>query len=134
MKVEYHIEAYREHKETIFDWAINVKGIKNSQRTIGLHISRAIIELLSAYLHETNKVDLGFQINHRWFKSEKAKEKLPEFKNKSSIIKDLVKLELISEDLAYGSPKPLERIEDAITLFKKLEEEINKLRNENKQI
>lgn len=134
MKLTDHLESYKEHKETIFDWGIKVKGIKNSQRIIGLHISRAIVELLSTYLHETNKIDQGFQINHRWFKSEKVKEKLPEFKDKNNIIKCMVELELAAEDLSYGAPKTPEKIKDVINLFNKIEENINKLRNENKQI
>lgn len=132
MKIEDHLAAFKEHKETIFDWALKVKGLKNSQRTIGLHISRAIVDLLSAYLHETNKIDLGFQINHRWFKSKNVSERLPDFKDKEKIIKDIIRLELLSEDLSYGAPEHIEKIKEAITLFKKLEEEINKLRNESK--
>ena len=28
MKLETHIESFKEHKETIFDWAVKVKGLK----------------------------------------------------------------------------------------------------------
>jgi len=82
MKIENHLDSYKEHKETIFDWALKVKGIKNSQRVIGLHASRAIIDLLSVYLLKRNLIDPGTQINHRWFKSKKVMEKLPEFEKK----------------------------------------------------
>ncbi|MEW6408446.1 MAG: hypothetical protein AB1465_07235 [Patescibacteria group bacterium] len=130
MKIEDHLDSFKEHKETIFDWALKVKGLKNSQRIIGLHVSRAIIDLLSVYLHEKNKIDIGIQINHRWFKSEKVKEKLPEFSGKDIVIGDIIKLELLSEDLSYGAPKPIEKIKKALNLFKKLENKINSLRNE----
>jgi len=30
MKLENHLESYKEHKETIFDWALRIKGLKNS--------------------------------------------------------------------------------------------------------
>ena len=33
MKIENHLEAYKEHKETIFDWALKVKGIKGTLRS-----------------------------------------------------------------------------------------------------
>ena len=79
MKIENHLESFNEHKETIFDWAIKVKGLKNSQRVIGLHASRAIIDLLSVYLIKRNLIDSGIQINHRWFKSDKVIEKLLDF-------------------------------------------------------
>ena len=124
MKVENHLESYKEHKETIFDWAIKVKGLKNSQRIIGLHASRAIIDLLSAYLLKKGLIDSGTQINHRWFKSDKVNDKLPNFDNKEKIIEQIIKLELACEDLTYGSPKPEEKIKEAILLFNKIEEQL----------
>ena len=45
MNILDHLEAFNEHKETIFDWALRVKGLKNSQRIVGLHASRGIIDL-----------------------------------------------------------------------------------------
>ena len=125
MKIENHLESFNEHKETIFDWAIKVKGLKNSQRVIGLHASRAIIDLLSVYLIKRNLIDSGIQINHRWFKSDKVIEKLPDFDIKDKIVSEIIKLELLCEDLTYGSPKSEEKIREAILLFNKLEGELN---------
>jgi len=129
MKLENHLESYKEHKETIFDWALKIKGLKNSQRVIGLHASRAIIDLLATYLLKRNLIDPGIQINHRWFKSEKVLERFPEFDNKEEIIKQIVKLELLCEDLTYGSPKPETKIKEAILLFNKLESELKNGKN-----
>lgn len=126
MKIENHLESYKEHKETIFDWALKIKGLKNSQRVIGTHASRAMVDLLSAYLLKKGLIDAGLQINHRWFKSKKIKEKLPEFENKEEICEDMIKLELLCEDLTYGSPKPEEKIKEAILMFNKIE---SKLKN-----
>lgn len=128
MKIEDHLESFKEHKETIFDWALKIKGLKNSQRIIGLHASRAIIDLLSVYLHEKNKITSGTQINHRWFKSKNIKDKLPNFNKKDIIISRIVDLELLCENLSYGAPKPIEKIKEALNLFKELENEIEKLR------
>ena len=133
MKAEDHLESFNEHKDTIFDWALRVKGIQNSQRIVGLHASRGIIDLLSAYLHENDKITTGAQINHRWFKSKKAKDKLPDFEGKDEIVDRLVELELICEDLSYGAPKPVEKIEEALKSFKELEEKIEKEREKNGQ-
>jgi hypothetical protein len=124
MKIENHIESYKEHRETIFDWALKVKGIKNSQRIIGTHASRAIVDLLAAYLLKRTLIDSGMQLNHRWFKSKKILEILPDFENKEEICKDMIKLELLCEDLTYGSPKPEEKIKEAILLFNKLEDKL----------
>lgn len=120
------MEAFEEHRSTIFKWGLNTYGLSKSQRIVGLHASRGIVELLSAYLHKEKLIDEGFQINHRWFKSEKISEKLPDFKNKGKIIKKMVELELLSEQLSYGSPKPTKTIEKALILFKDIENEISR--------
>ena len=121
MKLENHLESYKVHKETIFDWALKVKGIKSSQRIIGTHASRAMVDLLAVYLLKRNLISPGLQLNHRWFKSKNILEKLPEFENKKEICEDMIKLELLCEDLTYGSPKPEEKIKEAIILFNKIE-------------
>lgn len=121
MKLENHVESYKEHKETIFDWALKVKGIKNSQRIIGTHASRAMVDLLAAYLLKKNIISPGLQLNHRWFKSSSILERLPEFEGKEKICKDMTELELLCEDLTYGAPKPEEKIKEAIVLFNKIE-------------
>jgi len=126
MKIESHLESYKEHRETIFDWALKIKGLKNSQRVIGTHASRGIVDLLAAYLLKKGVIDTGTQINHRWFKSKRIMEKLPEFEGKEEICNEMIKLELLCEDLTYGSPKPEEKIKEAILMFNKIE---SKLKN-----
>jgi len=59
MKEEDHLKAYQEYKDNIFSWAIEIRGLEKSQRTVGLNASRAIVELLSAYLHRKKLVDSG---------------------------------------------------------------------------
>jgi hypothetical protein len=124
MRIENHLESYKEHKETIFDWALKVKGLKNSQRVIGLHASRGIVDLLMVYLLKKGIIDSGTMINHRWFKSKSVLERLPEFENKEEICSEIIKLEILCEDLTYGTPKTEEKIKEAILLFNKLEEKL----------
>jgi hypothetical protein len=124
MKEEDHLKAYQEYKDNIFSWALEIRGLEKSQRTVGLNASRAMVELLSVYLHRKRLVDEGFQLNHRWFKSEKISEKLPDFENKDKILQKMVSLENSSETLAYGTPKPMERIKEIIELFNEVEKMI----------
>ena len=124
MKAEDHIKAFEEYKRNIFRWALDIQGIENSQRTIGFSASRGIVELLSAYLHRTHKIDEGFQINHRWFKSGSVAERLPEFENKDAIVRKMVELENLCENLSYGSPKPMKDLEGVVKLFREIEEMI----------
>lgn len=121
MKLENHLESYKVHRETIFDWALKIKGIKNSQRIIGTHASRATVDLLAVYLLKRNLISPGLQLNHRWFKSKNILKRLPDFENKKEICEDMIKLELLCEDLTYGSPKTEEKIKEAIILFNKIE-------------
>ena len=89
MKIENHLESFKEHKETIFDWAIGIKGLKASQRIVGTHASRAMIGPVAIHLLKRNLIDTGTQINHRWFKSKKVFERLLEFNNKEQILSQI---------------------------------------------
>ncbi len=131
MRIEDHLKAYDEHRDTI-DWAIN-RGIAKSQRIIGTHTSRAIVELLSAFLHKINAIEIGFQINHRWFKSIKVSEKFSEFPEKDKIIEKMIKLELESENLTYGSQKSEEEVKLVLMLFNEIEKVIINLINKDER-
>ena len=128
MKIEEHVKAYEEHRENVFRWAIEIKGIEKSQRTVGLNISRCAIELLAIYLHEKALISEGKQLNHRWFKSMNVLKKLPEFPERENLIEKMVQLENTTEKLSYGSKKPVEMIEEAVRLFLDIESHIGKLR------
>lgn len=130
MKEEEHYKAYQEHREAIFKWALEIRGLGKSQRIVGTHASRAIVELLSMSLHKKKLVDEGFQLNHRWFKTEKVADRLPEFKNKVEIVKGMVALENSSETLSYGAPRPVESTKRVVELFNELEEKIKAMMNE----
>ena len=130
MRIEDHEESLKEHKETIFRWAVEVKGVEHAQRIIGLHASRAIMDMLSIYLLKKGKISPGKQLNHRWFKSTKAAEKIPEFENKKDIVGKTVELEIVCERLAYGSKRPVSEIKKALELFNELEQKIKGLDNE----
>ncbi len=127
MKPELHLQSFEERKETIFKWAVEVRGIENSQHIIGDNASKAITELLSAYLHKHHKVEEGFQLNHAWFKSEKVHSRLPEFENKKTIVDEMIELEQLCEKLSYGAPKPLEKLKTTLRLFQELETKIKRI-------
>lgn len=121
MKPELHIHAFEERRETVFKWGVEVRGIENSQHIIGDNASKAIVELLSAYLHQCQLVEDGFQLNHAWFKSDKVFHRLPEFEGKDTLVNKMIAMEKLCEKLAYGSPKPREKLEEVLRLFLELE-------------
>jgi len=126
MKIDQHEKAFEEYRKNIMEIALT-RGLLESQRTIGFSASRGIVELLSIYLHKINKLDIGAQLNHRWFKSEKISEQLPDFRGKAKILKDMILLENLSESLSYGSEKTLDDIKTVVELFNKLEKAIMEL-------
>lgn len=127
MKLDTHKEAFEIHKRAIFNWALEVEGLEKSQRIIGLHATRGVIELFSFFLHKKKLVSEGFQLNHSWFKSPKVVDRLPNFDNKKEIVEKIIKLENLCENLSYGKKRPINEIEEVIKLFKELEELINNL-------
>lgn len=127
MKLKTHEEAFEVHKKAIFTWALEIEGIEKAQRIVGVHASRGIVELLSLFLHKKELVKSGLQLNHRWFKSEKILQKLPDFINKREVVRKMVQLENLCEILSYGKKRPVSETEKAIQLFKELEEDIKKI-------
>lgn len=124
MKPETHLEAFAEHKEAIFRWALEVRGIDRSQRIVGLHASRGITELLSAMLHEKGLLPVSANLNHRWFKTIRVMDRLPPFPERENLLKKIVELENLAEDLTYGAPKSVETIKKAVGLFMEIEKDI----------
>ena len=125
MKEEKHLNAFEEHRAVI-DWAID-RGVEKSQRIIATHASRGAIELLSYYLHKFNKIDAGFQINHRWFKSPQVGSRLPEFEKKELLVPKFVKVETLCENLTYGSQKAVNEVKELVELFNEVERLLNEL-------
>jgi len=130
MREEDQHKAYQEYRDNIISWALEIRGLEKSQRTVGLNASRAIVDLLSAYLHNKKLVDEGFQLNHRWFKSPNVSQKLPDFKNKDKLMQTMVSLENSCETLTYGAPKPSEKIKEVIALFNEAEKLIQVMLDE----
>ncbi len=130
MKEEEHLNAFNEHRAVI-DWAID-RGIEKSQRIIASHASRGAIELLSYYLHKKNKIDSGFQLNHRWFKSPRVGSRLPEFEKKELLLPKLIKLETLCENLAYGSQKPSVEVRKSVELLNEVEKLLNEMITDEK--
>jgi len=127
MNSKDHLSAFEERKETIFRWAVEVRGIENSQRIIGDNASRAMAELLSTYLHQEHLVEEGFQLNHAWFKSPNVSERLPDFDQSKTIIPKMIELETLCEKLSYGSPKPVEIVQKVLNLFVELEKMLKEM-------
>lgn len=69
-----HQAKIKEHLQVLKD-AIAV-GMESRPATIGFHASACAIDLLETYLHKTNKIPIGKQIKHEWFKRPKPGQKI----------------------------------------------------------
>mgnify|MGYP001559019905 CR=1 FL=1 len=90
--------------------------IVERQRLIGFAASEASCDLFAIFLHKKNLISPGFNINHRFFSSEKiAWEKFEfDFPKKNELIPLLVKQEGYRSILCYGKSKERENVEEAI--------------------
>lgn len=117
------IEAHKENvKELVEDIEEKLRAdiTTKRQKLIGFACSEASCELLAILLHKNNLIDPGFNINHRFFASEKiAQNRFNfEFPSKNKLIPFLIKQEEYRNLLCYGKPKDKTLVTECIkTLF-----------------
>jgi len=104
--IEVHKENARNLIEDIEEKLRLDVAIKR-QKLVGFACSEASCELLSILLHKKNLISPGFNVNHRFFASEKiAKRRFDfDFPSKKNLILLLVKQDEYRTLLCYGKPK-----------------------------
>lgn len=128
-----------EHKKSIKDLLedINEKVRSNliveRQKLIGFSASEISCDLLALLLHKKNLISPGFNVNHRFFVSEKtARERFNfDFPQKEKLIPLLVKQEEFRTFLCYGREKGREIVEKAIENMSKIKEIVEKITGED---
>jgi hypothetical protein len=113
--IETHKENARNLIEDIEEKLRLDVAIKR-QKLIGFACSEASCDLLAILLHKKNLISPGFNINHRFFASEKiAKNKFDfDFPEKNNLISFLVKQDEFRTLLCYGKPKETKLVTDCI--------------------
>ena len=124
------------HKENIHSMVEDVEeklkkeiAVKR-QKLVAFACSEASCDLLAVMLHKKNLIDPGFNVNHRFFASEKiAKRKFNfDFPSKNTLMPMLVKQEDYRNKLCYGKPKEqksvLGCVENFFNIKKAIEKEI----------
>ena len=104
--IEVHKENARNLIEDIEEKLRTETAVKR-QKLIGFAASEASCDMLAILLHKNNLLDPGFNVNHRFFASEKiAQGKFSfEFPSKKELISLLVKQDECRTLLCYGKPK-----------------------------
>ena len=98
------------------------------QKLIGFATSEVSCDLFAILLHKRNLILPGFNVNHRFFSSEKsARERFDfEFPDKNQLIKLLVSQENYRILLCYGKSKERKVVEGAIENIYKIKSIIEK--------
>ncbi len=119
--VEEHIKNARELLKDI-DEKIRSDLIAERQKIIGFAASEISCDLLAILLHKKNLITPGFNVNHRFFASEKsARERFEyNFPGKSELIPLLVSQENYRALLCYGKSKEKKKAEEAIQNMQKI--------------
>ncbi|MBL7160159.1 MAG: hypothetical protein ISS95_01205 [Candidatus Aenigmarchaeota archaeon] len=128
MKLESHIKKLKEHLDGL-EWGIR----EDNHSSVGFHASQGAVELLSILLHKLNLIQMGMQLKHNWFKSERiTQEKLDfVFPEKNKILFLMKEIEEYREPLCYGSPKSEEIIQIISDKFEHLKRLIEEKTGEN---
>lgn len=113
--VEGHAKNIRELLRDIEE-KIRSDLILERQKLVGFAASEVACELLALLLHKRNLISPGFNINHRFFASEKsARERFNfDFPEKDSLLPLFVSQEDYRTSLCYGKVKEKKVVEDAI--------------------
>ena len=125
--LEDHKATIRELEEDINE-KIRAKNLFERQKVVGFDVSEASTNLFELYLHKKNLITEGFNVNHRFFNSQKkAEERFPyDFPEKQKILSRMVEIEELTTKLCYGKSKKIEEVERAVKLFSELKDIIKK--------
>ncbi len=125
--LEDHKITIRELEKDINE-KIRAKNLFERQKVVGFDVSEASTNLFELYLHKKNLITEGFNVNHRFFNSQKkAEERFPyDFPEKQKILSRMVEIEELTTKLCYGKSKKVEEVERAVKLFSELKDIIKK--------
>ena len=89
--------------------------------------------MLALFLHKRNLIPPGFNVNHRFFSSEKsARERFDfDFPDKNKLMRLLVSQENYRTLLCYGKSKERKVVEGAIENMQQIKDVIEKLTGES---
>ena len=123
--IQEHERKVNELQEDINE-KINRNLLLERQEIIGFSASELSTNIFAIFLHKKNLINLGFNLNHRFFVSEKRANSVFDFEfvNKKKLIELLVKQESYRSKLCYGKAEDIEIVKKALENLNKLKKEI----------
>ncbi|VVB60553.1 Uncharacterised protein [uncultured archaeon] len=119
--IEEHIKNAKELLKDINE-KVRSDLVAERQKLIGFAASEISCDLFAVLLHKKNLVTPGFNVNHRFFASEKsARERFAyDFPKKSELLPLLIEQENYRNILCYGKSKERKTVEGAIKNLQKI--------------
>jgi len=127
--ISEHERKIKQFQEEINE-KVNRDLLVGRQEMIGFAASELSANLFALFLHKKNLINLGFNVNHRFFVSEKRANSAFDFNfpNKKKIIELMVKQNDFRNKLCYGKAKELGIVKASIDNLNQLKEEIQNAR------
>ena len=119
--------SVKEHKKIIIEFLDDINEkiragfLVERQKIVGFSASEAAMNLFALLLHKKNLVEPGFNVNHRYFASDRIAENKFNFDipEKGRLLKLLVAQESYRNKLCYGREKEADIVNSAVdNLFK----------------
>lgn len=113
--IEEHVKSVKVLMKDVDD-KVRADTIVEAQKLVGFACSEASCDIFALMLHKKNLITPGFNVNHRFFASEKIAKKRFEydFPQKSTLLGLLVKQEDFREKLCYGRERKRDAVEQCI--------------------
>jgi len=125
--IEEHKEIVREFIDDINE-KLRANLLLERQKIIGFAASEAAANLFAIFLHSKNLIEPTFNINHRFFASQRIAERKFDFDfpHKEKILKLLIKQEDFRNKLCYGKRKNLDVVNNTIKNLFEIKDIIDK--------
>lgn len=132
--IEEHRKIVRELLDDINE-KIRANLIVERQKIIGFSASEAAVNMFAILLHKKHIVEPSFNINHRFFASERIAENQFKFDidQKTVLLKLLVNQENYRNKLCYGKEKKANIVSSAIKNLFELKQAIDSIMGEQNE-
>ena len=113
--LDAHIESAKLFMKDVEE-KLHAEKAFEMQKIVAFACSEASCDLFAILLHKKNLIDPGFNVNHRFFMSDKKAKEIFDYQipSKTSLLKLLVRQEEYRNKICYGKPKPQKDVIDCI--------------------
>ena len=129
--IQEHERKVKQLQEDINE-KINKNILLERQEILGFATSELATNLFAILMHKKHLIDMGFNVNHRFFVSDKRASSVFnfDFKNKKEILELMVKQEKFRNKLCYGKPEEIKIVQEVLNNLRLLKEKIKEAEND----